>query len=50
MYSLLYKYLKIDIGNINANMNVSNFDQIFVEYNQDELTYNVGYFSCTNEY
>ena len=35
---LLYNEPKIDIWNINANINISYFDTVVIEYNQDELT------------
>ena len=36
---LLYNESKIDKSNINANINVVNYDKIVVEYNQDEQSH-----------
>ena len=36
--------------NINANIKVGNFDKVVVEYNQYEVSHNVGYFYYTDEY
>ena len=35
---LLYIESKMDIWNINDNINVGNYDKFFVKYNQDNLT------------
>ena len=40
----------IDIWNSNVIINVRNFYKVVVEYNQDDLTYNFGYYFCNDQY
>ena len=38
---LFYNKSKIDIQNINVNMNVGNYNKVFIEYNHDKHTKSV---------